>query len=127
MKAQDLRIGILVNSVKWGVPATLDASDFAELHFRCDGAVLDETIISEYIEPIPLTEEWLDKLGFEKCYDKELPYQNAYRNGDLLLSQDFTMSYCAEYMETFGEPLTHVHQLQNLYHALTNEELTIKD
>ena len=71
------------------------------------------------LEPIPLTEDWLLKFGFEKKY-------NEYYLGDIIICEeinDFKFGY--DFYEDILE-LKHVHQLQNLYHALTGEELTIK-
>ncbi len=75
------------------------------------------------LEPIPLTEDWLLKLGFKKDL-------NSYK------LKNFGRS-----MFHFGKPcfypagrlsslmrmdnLSYVHQLQNLYFALTGEELKI--
>ena len=67
------------------------------------------------IQPIPLTEEWLLKCGFN---DKE----NQYRYKDRLIvirDNDF---------HDYGTSvkLKYVHQLQNLYFALTNNELIFR-
>ena len=74
------------------------------------------------IEPIPLTEEWLLKFGFEKM-TKGYCFHNGsfglfFDNGILQLETPVT-----------SIELNHikfVHQYQNLYFALTCEELTIK-
>jgi hypothetical protein len=72
-------------------------------------------------KPIKLTEEWLLKFGFES---DEIEWWNG------ILS----IGICKEglrYLPTeqinvrVGIVLQHVHQLQNLYFALTNEELTL--
>lgn len=60
---------------------------------------------------IPLTEEWLVKLWPEY---KDYGIKN---NGD---------SVWFEYTSERYIEINHVHQLQNLYHSLTGEELTIK-
>jgi len=78
------------------------------------------------IKPIPLTEEWLLKLGFEegkenagtlKCFRKG-KYTIAKWIGD---KWQFWMNT----VDVYNSP-QHVHQIQNLYFALTNTELTIK-
>ena len=72
--------------------------------------------------PIPLTEEWLLKFGFEKkgC-NWELPnfrfHVNKSVNYDGFL-------FCDGY-SVITEKIQHVHQLQNLYFALTQKELTL--
>lgn len=68
--------------------------------------------------PIPLTEEWLLKLGFRRSTDNDC----VFSNGTLAVFFDKTDSFC----ELKGAKPKYVHQLQNLYFALTGEELTIK-
>jgi hypothetical protein len=83
-------------------------------------------VISQY-EPIPLTEEWLIKLGFEKLTDSNDGFKNTtytYTKGisfivyfdGVRLSTNFWM----------GNEKHYVHQLQNLFYVLSGEELTIK-
>ncbi len=83
-------------------------------------------VISQY-EPIPLTEEWLIKLGFEKLTDSKDGFKNTtytYTKGisfivyfdGVRLSTNFWM----------GNEKHYIHQLQNLFYVLSGEELTIK-
>ena len=95
------------------------------------------------ISGIPLTEEWLLKFGFKKAiyesthddFCDEICYELEYK-------RDFFMSYADDFSltlfvekkmqhEELGicpnlKDLRNVHQLQNLYFALTSEELEIK-
>ena len=71
------------------------------------------------VEPIPLTEEWLVKFGFDNlgAYGWGIGYfhirfRNIHKFYFLLENRLVRIKY--------------VHQLQNLYFALTNEELKIK-
>lgn len=78
-----------------------------------------------WIEPIPITEEWLLKLGFEKIgvnfqfkgisiwFSK---YSESYQIRYCLIGSDIERKINIEY----------VHQLQNLIFALTGEELIFK-
>ena len=69
------------------------------------------------LNPIPLNEEWLLKFGFIKEY--KWYYKNGLRLtliGDLYFRGNFPIKADIKY----------VHSLQNLYFALTNEELAIK-
>jgi hypothetical protein len=79
------------------------------------------------IKPIPITEEWLLKLGFEierkqngdlqADFNKSrfnVYYKNSY-NGFLFCDNDTVLT-----------TINHIHQLQNLYFVLTGEELKIK-
>jgi len=75
-------------------------------------------------EPIPLTEEWLQKTGLEKTsilYQKGKFAIKAWKVGVdiewVIFWGDHVILYVKDY---------HVHQLQNLYFALTGEELTFK-
>ena len=82
--------------------------------------------------PIPLTEEWLVKFGFDKGEDsynfRGFCLEN--RNTDAFLpelrKEKLKDSFGAWCNNNFLTNIKHVHQLQNLYFALTNEELTIK-
>ena len=83
--------------------------------------------IDYYLEPIPLTEEWLVKFGFK------IVVKNAEKNGVLICynikekTYDFVLRDSFYNKKFTVSKLKHVHQLQNLYFALTNEELTIKE
>lgn len=69
-------------------------------------------------QPIPLTPKILEKRGFASN-----PYQDRYELGDL------HFEYCGIRNIVWCEKYPHIkylHQLQNLYFALTGEELTIK-
>lgn len=72
----------------------------------------------EFLQPIPLTEEWLVKFGWEKS--GEWFYMDYY---EMNLNGIFNPSD-AHY--TIHNDIKYVHQLQNLYFALTGEELKIK-
>jgi len=85
-----------------------------------------------HIKPIPLTEEWLIKFGL-KLHDLSsrtnphlMDVVGKYRKNDLLeyvISSDDDSHGGWSY---YTKKIEHVHQLQNLYFALTGEELTIK-
>ena len=83
------------------------------------------------VEPIPLTEEWLMNLGFKK-YTYWRPNNLDYYHSDLkefcIISGQVRL-YTDDPYEFFKIPqnIQFVHQLQNLYFALTGEELTIKE
>ena len=129
MKASELRIGNWYRSVKFNVPVKCDITDFYDLCAKSDGAT-EHPPIDEMFEPIPLTEEWLLKFGF--TLDCEYtPYGKAeiYRNDDMdvVLSGVFkgvNIPYVCD--DSFIVNVKHVHQLQNLYFALTGEELEVK-
>lgn len=89
----------------------------------------------ENIKGIPLTEDWLVKFGFEK---KSNQRKSWYLSDSILIKNGWAQRAFYIYKEKKimsvrkGYPTSHVkyifyvHQLQNLYFALTGEELTIK-
>ena len=125
IKANELRIGnhIILNNVQ----TTLVPRDF-QRYCKSFG-------VFEEFDPIPLTEDWLLKFGFEKEIDEfdifsihnSQYYIQHYKNGKCI----FVYSPINELNPEDEEnviflQIKHVHQLQNLYFALTGEELTIK-
>lgn len=95
--------------------------DFEE----CDILSVEGAITALPVEPIPLTDEWLVKFGFEKesdfifSIDRFIVFKNLYNNVLGLNTSDFYTSTGIG----FQKHLEHVHTLQNLYFALTGEEL----
>ncbi len=81
---------------------------------------------TDYFEPIPLTEEWLLKFDFSKSpFDKtSLQYKKDIYS--LIGNEEnwFCLSV-GNFVHTKVR-IQYLHQLQNLYFALTGEELTIK-
>lgn len=79
---------------------------------------------SNDVYPIDLTEDWLLKFGFEKISS------NVFRRNDydVLLTKIETRLVICNYMDIPpSAKLKYVHQLQNLFFALTGEELKIKE
>ena len=80
----------------------------------------------DYIKPIPLTEEWLLKFGFKKKY-QTFEFKGLNIDGTVVhfsfdkWRSEYDIENC-DFTEIPAE-CKHVHQLQNLYFALTNEEL----
>lgn len=84
------------------------------------------------IKPIPLTEDWLLKFGFEykveelgvKFYELQIGISFISISIEGHFNINSGESYW--YMDRDFKTPKYVHQLQNLYFALTNEELTFK-
>ena len=120
MKASELRIG---NSI-------MQDDDFVFVTWwRLE---LMEKNKLEY-KPIPLTEEHLFKFGFDKIENDIPTYFKCFGN---LIEDDYEFSFNiyvdseqSYFITIFGRKIIikYIHQLQNLYFALTEEELTIKD
>jgi hypothetical protein len=117
MKASELRIG---NIVRYGANnRVLDAELFLQL-----------LKYTTPFDPIPLTEEWLLKLGFKQCGYEML----SWKHETLLPSFNLDGINWADFDEPDYQFLNYkvadeilridyVHQLQNLYFTLTGEEL----
>jgi len=117
MKASELRIGNLV----------MDGKDIEQVNAR----MIDMLVkIEADFDPIPLTEEWLLKLGFKQCGYEML----SWKHETLLPSFNLDGINWADFDEPDYQFLNYkvadeilridyVHQLQNLYFALTGEEL----
>lgn len=109
MEARELRIGNWV-CLPSGVNCQIDREDFK---------YQDGLANIENYNPIPLTEEWL--LRFEWNYLKRGVYQ--YLNSDFQIDESGHLYYGSSYC---GINIQYVHQLQNLYFALTGTELELK-
>jgi hypothetical protein len=139
IQAKELRIGNLVTkSLKSGNGRKLDS------RIGCEDIVrIYNNTGSFFYDPIPITEEWLLKFGFEKCKNnwynikyftdceenleemkidynlmsKRLSIYDAIEDTDMvnILSHPIYTSKRLEY----------VHTLQNLYFALTQKELSV--
>ncbi len=111
MKSNELRIGNWIREFNFG---DMEA-ELIDIEYISQGDTL--------YHPIPLTEEWLLKLGFEKHGNKygknELYFDMAHSENNVIWK--FTHTYPRQIQIYF------VHQLQNLYFALTSEELVLKD
>ena len=115
MKAEELRIGNLVKQGQVGALDNLQAWTFT------DGVVLP--VDYKELTPIPLTEEWLVRFGFEKSAFNE----NVYSNKSIILDKrKLGWLLCDNSIDNLKH-IEHVHQLQNLYFALTGEELTLNE
>jgi len=85
-------------------------------------------------KPIPLTEEWLVRFGFEiyqsyGCINQEpdkFKYRKAIFNNSFLKFDTNFSGWFRIDRTTVSSTCWYVHQLQNLYFALTNEELKLQ-
>lgn len=137
MKENELRIGNLVQSY-----ADIITVEYVDKRFikgvfnRVD--IYNTSIAVKNVNPIPLTEEWLLKFGFEKVEysDERHGFGNEYNlkvNEDMFFNYSDDFSLCIyrskESMKNeIGiipewDAIKHVHQLQNLYYSLTGKEI----
>lgn len=124
MKANELRIGNLVHDRLRKTNLIVTAYSNAVLF---TGGATGKPI--SLFEPIPLTEEWLLKFGFEDGTRKRL---GVSKDGEICVSfhRKRGIAFISDSRDNnyaFSSPCEHVHQLQNLYFALCGEELTINE
>ena len=118
MKANELRIG------NWVRRRESDTNIQIEQYLLCNAE------LCKY-QPIPLTEEWLLKFGFvrpceEHRYNTWEKYLAPNRTFNILPPYEKIKYYGYSAGHRIGElEIKYIHQLQNLYFALTDEELTI--
>ena len=127
MKANELRIGNWYG--EFGIPKQVYPMLIVKL-----SQIEQANKIAIDVEDIPLTEEWLMKFEFEKHPTKDYYYHDC---GEYVIrvvmnafsgTIDNDSSWFISIQTGFAsQPVTlvrkYVHQLQNLYHALTGEEL----
>lgn len=125
MKASELRIGNLVNDN--GYNSIIGVIDSHYHSIQISGS--PRTIALETIEPIPLTEEWMLKFGFKpseaKTAKKYIYYSDSYnfRKAKVICTEKYGSRVVIA--GTVIE-IKYIHQLQNLYFALTGKELELK-
>ena len=138
MEVKELRIG---NYFK---PDSLGEEPFKVITAK-DIVEIESDPLDDYYKPIPLTEEWIEKFGFELFDYEELEHEdfpNFFYKSYKIYPRE-TKRYYYEITNTpddkfdfvikveFADEILissikYVHQLQNLYFALTNKELTWK-
>ena len=132
MKANELRLGNWVNLICDGHRDEPEAFQW----LLEDYEYYEDNMFN--ILPIPLTEEWLLKFGFNKK-NHQFYCKKIGGNVFVLINYNTTPRGCYgavtfetdlkenSYVGHIKNSCKHVHQLQNLYFALTNEELTINE
>lgn len=114
MKPNELRIGNYVNVPHGNIQIDHFIKDGCHFTDGCGGTFAS-------LHPIHLTEEWLEKFGF-KNFEKDgfrLKWDEPMEEYSFIIK---SMQGC----EVDCAGVRYVHQLQNLYFALTGKELEIK-
>ena len=124
MKANELRIGNLIEyrisdrfdkRKEWWEVSEIDADD---IHWL--SKVMPE---DEDFRAILITEELLEKLGFKQNkFDKVFEVENC-QIEIYFFDNDIKCTVCVD--SVINKNIKYVHQLQNLYFALTGSELTV--
>ena len=125
----ELRIGNWINNTHSVTP--FKVSELREK--MCYYKYNETTYNSRYenIEPIPLTEEWLLKFGFEDITGVDYLLHISIDFKLILIPVDgfypqINKADDSGWQSISLNKINYVHELQNLYFALTGEELTIK-
>ena len=133
MKANEIRIDNLL-FYDTGESVETNFVDWEDIKM----CYVDNEYFNEHYSAIPLTEDWLLKFGFKQNLDKwfEINYftdctLSAEKMGILI---NLCSNRCAildtdtdQQSAMTAKRIYYVHQLQNLYHALTGEELTLTE
>ncbi len=125
MEARELRIGnLFTDKYSKNIIPVLELSRNGNIVFDFECAGVWQA------EAIPLTEQWLFNFGFEKGNYEEwslyLPDDNLSCKFELKYNEIYGYRLCQEGCFVFSE-IKYIHQLQNLYFALTGKELILKD
>lgn len=125
IKGNELRLGNWVN-LEFVGPFKWEYTHFEDyLKDKAHGYDVEEDIISDKIEPIPLTPGILDKAGFASICHKLL-FRKYLTNGDEMLWSDDSLAINHPgYNFQFTVKCQYLHQLQNIVFALTAEELEV--
>lgn len=122
MKVNELRNDNWVSCIYNGLSKDVQVYDFdrKEIQHTDEGT---KPLAIRRFDPIPLTEEWLLKFGFKKSknrYELKCFSLGKYpKDGSIYLTHTSNNDMYTD--------ILFVHQLQNLYFALTGSELTIKE
>lgn len=125
MEANELRICNLVY-VTSGVTEIASILSISKNRLEYETETRKGEAVINCFKPIPLTEEWLINLGFIKKLWKAKNVNYYELNGFEIILKDTYYKKGATYFKSsllFEYFPEYVHQLQNLYFALTNNEL----
>ena len=120
MEATELRIGNFLNYKNTDDLATVEL--IHKKHYDCRDEFGNFTPNGNY-EPIPLTKEWFEKFGY---YDVNMP--SHFTKDEMTIDEHKFWDCNGMFIDDKnGVRIKYVHQLQNLYFALYQKELTIKN
>ena len=118
MEANDLRVGnlIMIRHGSFGYKES-----FVCAHTFTNGSL-------SFSKSIPLTEDWMVKFGLRQErlteFDANIGCWYTFNGFRFLFKYDANQRI---HNGVLGIEIKHVHQLQNLYFALTGEELNLKN
>ena len=130
IQPQELRIGNYFINHKWRWEQVISIED--------NNSMSVNGLSKEMINPIPITPEILERCGFEKCESDDVEERGIYaiqvdNNHSLYFDPTEDPKWYISlqwnnnhYKNSFWAQPEYLHQLQNLIHSLTNQELTFK-
>jgi len=134
IKANELRVGNMFWEDYGGykVVTAINSNNVGDAPNTVSARSIKGTVSGQYscsqIEPIPLTPEILEKCGF-----RQQGKRNLYSDGKLAFMEDadgftFFIKDVSNvlYKSVANSKIYYLHQLQNLYFALTGDELKIE-
>lgn len=122
LTAKELRIGNYIYCKGGIIKVTLIG--YYGVQSSINGTTINAKFNTPDLEPIPLTEQWLLDFGFERdvyCNELDLAY---FSKGNISFTD--VLPTHIELVDYELSPCDYVHHLQNLYFALTGEELKTK-
>ena len=137
MKANELRIGNLIHNPIQNIDLRVTVDLLSRINYDYFNTQMNP---KDKFQPIPLTEKWLLKFGFKELtrfthdfeeiiYSKSIIIGSEDHCETLTISMPFKIVFIGDYLSdedyTLNIDINNVHTLQNLYFALTNEELKI--
>ena len=128
MKANELRIGNWIHNPVQGVDFKACVIALSEINFEDGNKIKDDKY---RFQPIPLTFEWLKRFGFQSDNFTDEDRTPFLRIDDDHGSRIIHVLLGGPTLVVFDDNIVshikYVHQLQNLYFALTGEELTLNN
>lgn len=136
IKPEELRIGNWIETPEMG-PSMLrllvmHQGEYFVYHNNTDVASWHNSVGLEKCEPVPLSKDWLKNFGFQDdSYGTYYKKFNAHEYVTVSF-KDYACTQIRENPIAFADfsvdiECKFVHQLQNLWHALTSTELQLKE
>jgi len=122
IKSSELRLGNFVLHQNEQLPICSIHSDETVRLLKNSISIGCFSTKRDLIEPIPLTPEILENAGFEFKPTGEEVFERIWKIGSFEI-WEHDSGFCHDYCN--GGDIHSLHQLQNLYFALTGEELDI--
>ena len=128
MGTGELRIGNYVSDGHYGFMAVSLVDDRGWITLLPIGYVTHSPRVeASLVSPIKLTEEWLVKFGFEKREQKTILDYPIWVKDDSEYFFQADEGFYHNLVHSDNHQIEYVHQLQNLYFALTRTELQLQN